>query len=106
MRTRSGYATYTYKQNHGIITDMLTSKWCILLDKAKRIIQYKNQNNVRSAFKSLTQRYRTYFLAQRLCRINFSFYTDTIIAKDKSLAWNTCAQIFPDVFFPNNHHEV
>ena len=67
MRTRSGYATYIYKKNHGIITDMLTSKWCILIDKAKRTIQYKTHNNVRSALKSLTQRYRTYFLAQRLC---------------------------------------
>ena len=31
--TRSRYATYTYKRNHGIISDMLSRKWGIALDK-------------------------------------------------------------------------
>ena len=38
-RTRSGYATYTYKQHYGISSDMLARKWGIGLDKANFNLQ-------------------------------------------------------------------
>ena len=55
-RTRSGYATYTDNQHHGISTDLLARKWGIGLDKEKRTLQYVTQDNVISALKTLTQR--------------------------------------------------
>ena len=53
-RTRSGFATYTDKQHHGISTDLLAIKWGIGLDKAKQTLQSTTQDNVRSALKPLT----------------------------------------------------
>ena len=55
-RTRSEFATYTYKQHHGISADILARKWGIGLDKAKRTLQSTTQDNVRSSLKPLTQR--------------------------------------------------
>ena len=53
-RTRSGFETYTDKQQHGISDDILERKCCIGLDKAKRALQYTTQDNVISALKPLT----------------------------------------------------
>ena len=95
-RTRSGLATYTYKRHRGISADILARKWGIVIDKAKRTLQSTTHDNVRSALKPLTRRYRTDFLSQRLRRLNCRFYTDTLFAKDKYIVNNTCAQIFAD----------
>ena len=38
-RTRSGFATYTDKQHHGISADILAIKWGIGLDKANMTLQ-------------------------------------------------------------------
>ena len=65
-RTRSGFATYIDKRHHGMSADILTRKWGIVIDKAKRTLQSITQYNVISALKPLTRRYRTYFLSQRL----------------------------------------
>ena len=91
---RRGFVTYTYKQHRGISADILVRKWGVRLDKAKQTLQSTNQDTVRSALKILTRRYRTYFLPQRLHRLNCRFYTDTLFAKEKSIVGNTCAQIF------------
>ena len=53
-RTRSGFETYTDKQQHGISDDLLERKFGIGLDKEKRALQYKTQDNVISALKPLT----------------------------------------------------
>ena len=62
-RTRSGFATYTYKQHRGISADILAIKWGIGLNKSKRNLQYTTQDNLRLALKPPTWRYRTYFLS-------------------------------------------
>ena len=93
---RRRYATYTYKQHHGIITDMLSRKWVIILDKSNNTLQSTTQDNARSYLKLLTQWYRKYFLLQRLSRLNLRFYIDTLFAKDKSIVGKTCALIFED----------
>ena len=94
--TRSGFATYPDKRHHGISADVLARKWGIGLDKANQTLQSTTQDNVRSALKPLTRRYRTDFTSQRLCWQNCRIYTNTIFAKDKSIFGNTCAQIFTD----------
>ena len=66
-RTRRGLATYTYKRRHGTSTDILAIKWGFGLDKAKHTLQSTTQDNVRSALKPLTRKYRTDLLSQRLC---------------------------------------
>ena len=38
-RTSSGFETYTYKQHHGVSTDLLEIKWCIGLYKANQTLQ-------------------------------------------------------------------
>ena len=91
---RSGYATYTDTRHHGISADMLARKWGIGLDKEKRTLQSTTQYHAILYLKPLTRRHRTDLLPQRLSGLNFGFYTDTIFAKDKSIVWNTCAQIF------------
>ena len=80
-RTRSVFATHTDKRHHGISTDILSRKWWIGLDKSKRNLQSTTQYNVRSALKPLTWSYRIYLLSQRLHRMNWRFYTDTLFEK-------------------------
>ena len=75
---------------------MLERKRGIRLDKANRNLQSTTQDNVISALKPLTWRYRKYFLLQRLSRLNCRLYTDTLFAKVKSIVGNTCAQFFID----------
>ena len=72
-RTRSGFTTYTYKRHRRISANLLAIKWRVVLDKAKRTLQSTTQDNVRSALKPLTRRYRKYLLSQRLCRLNCIF---------------------------------
>ena len=48
-RTRGVFATYTYKQHHRISPDILSIKWGVGLEKAKRTLQYTTQDNVRSS---------------------------------------------------------
>ena len=93
-RTRSGFTTYTDNQHHEISTDLLARKWGLVIDKTKQTPQSTTQDNVISALKSLTWRYRTYLLSQRLRRLNCRFYTDKLFTKEKSIVGNTCAQIF------------
>ena len=93
-RTRSLFANYKDKRQHGISADLLAIKWRIGLDKAKRTLQSTTQDNVRSSLKPLTRRYRTGLLLQRLRRLNCRFYTDTLFAKDKSIVGNAYTQIF------------
>ena len=64
--TRCGFETYTDKRHHGISTDILARKCDIGLDKAKQTLQSTIQDNLISALKTLTRRYRTDFLSQRL----------------------------------------
>ena len=61
--TGSGFATYTDKRHRGISDDMLARKWRIGLDKSKRTLKSTTQDNVRSALKPLTWRYRTDLLS-------------------------------------------
>ena len=72
-RTRSGFATYTYKRHHGISADMLERKWGIVLDKANQNLQYTTLDNLISSVKTLTRSYREYLLLHRLCRLNCIF---------------------------------
>ena len=95
-RTRSGYATYTDKQHHGISTDMLARKWGIGLYKANLNLQSTTQDNVIAALDPLAWRYITYLMPQRLHQLNCRFYMDTLFAKDKSIVGNTCSRIFTD----------
>ena len=46
-RTRSGFATYTYKRHHGISADILARKWGIGIDKVKKTLQSTTQDNVK-----------------------------------------------------------
>ena len=80
-RTISGFATYTAKRHHGISDDLLVIKRGIRLDKAKWTLKSTTRDNVRSALKPLTRRYRTDLLSQRLRQLNCVFYTDTLFAK-------------------------
>ena len=81
-RTRSEFATYTYKQHHGISADLVARKWEILIDKAKRTLQSTAQDNVRSDLKPLTWRYRIDLLLQRILLLNCIFYRNTLFAKE------------------------
>ena len=65
-RTRDVFTTYTDKRYHGISAGLLAIKWGVRLYKAKWKLKSTTQDNVRSALKPLTRRYRTYFLSQRL----------------------------------------
>ena len=95
-RTRSGFATHADNQHHEIGYDILARKWGIGIDKAERNLQSTTQDNVRSALKPLTQWYIKYLLSQRLRQLNCRFYIDTLFEKEKSIAGNTCAQVFND----------
>ena len=72
-RTRSVYSTYISKRHHGLRSDMLTRNWWIVLDKSKCTLQFTTQDNLRSALKPLTRRYRTYLLQQRLRQLKCRF---------------------------------
>ena len=61
-RTRSGFGIYTDKRHHWISADILARKWGIGLDKAKWNLQSTTHDNVISALKLLTRRYRKYLM--------------------------------------------
>ena len=92
--TRSGFATHTDKRHNGISGYLMSSKWGIVLYKAKRNLQSTTQDNLRSYLKPLTRRCRTYFLSHRLCQLNCWFYIDTLFAREKYIFGNKCAKIF------------
>ena len=54
-RTRSGFATYTYKQHNRIRADILARKWGIGLDKENWNLKYTTKDNVISSLKPLMQ---------------------------------------------------
>ena len=51
---------------------------------------------MRLSLNTLTRRYRTDFISQRLRGLNFRFYTNTLFAKYKSIVGNACYHIFAD----------
>ena len=93
-RKRSGFATYTDMQHHGIQTDLLSRKWGIVLDKAKSTLHSTTQDNVRSALKPLTWRYRTTFAVAEAMSTELHILYRNSIYKGKSIFGNICAQIF------------
>ena len=105
-RKRNGFTTFTDKQQHGISADLLARKWGIVIDKAKQTLQSTTQDNVRSALKQLTRRYRKRLLSQRLRILNCRFYTDTLFENKKSTVGNTYAHIFTNGEFSNNSYDI
>ena len=98
-KTISGFATYTYKQHHGIRADILARKLGIVIYNTNSTLQSTAHNNLRSDLKPLIWRYRRYFLSQRLRQLGFRFYTNTLFAKDKCKVGNICDHIFTDGWF-------
>ena len=90
------HATYSDKRHHGTDPALLARKWGIGLQKAKDTLKVTTQLNIRSAILPLSRRYKTDMLSQRLRRLSTRFYTDTGYGPSKSLAGNTCMQIFTD----------
>ena len=85
---RDEYATITNNRHHGISTELLARKWGIGLNKAKATLKGTTQKAIRSAVLPLTRRYRTDLMQQRLRRLRTTWYTDTLFAKEKSIAGN------------------
>ena len=75
---------------------MLEIKCGIVIYKENLTLQSTTQDHLISSLKPLIQNYRIDLLSQRLHRLNFRFYTDTLFAKYKSIVGNTCSQIFID----------
>ena len=68
----------TSERQHGVDAGLLSLKWGIGLEKARKTLKNTTQMNIRSALLPLTRRYRTDLLSQRLRRLNIRFYTDTM----------------------------
>ena len=95
-RTRSRYASYTKKSHRVLSADLMAKKLGIGLENSKCTIESTTQYNVISDIKLVTWRYRTDLLSQRLRRLNWIFYADTLFAKYNSIVDNTCAHINTD----------
>ena len=54
------------------------------------------QMNVRLSILTLTKRYPTDLLSQKLGRLSVKFYTDTLFSDDTSVQGNKCAQLYTD----------
>ena len=64
------------------------------LETAKETIRVTTQYGVRHAVHPLRRRYRTDLMSLNYRRLRTHMYTDTMHFKTKSLAQNTCAQVF------------
>ena len=74
--------------------EKLSQKWMISLNQAQDTLKASTQNNIRQPIHSITRRFRTDMLSNRYRTLRDHFYSDTTFSRFKSLAGNTCAQIF------------
>lgn len=81
-------------ERHSIVSaEDLSRRWGIGLGSAKQTLKVTTQRGVRSAILPLSRRYRSDRFYQNR-RIKCDIYTDTAIAKVKSLNQNKVAQVF------------
>jgi len=82
------------RRHHAVSAELLSRKWGIGLDTAKRMLEVTTQRGIQSAVHPLSRRYRTDILQTRLRRLNTTFYTDMMFSTVKSLKGNSCTQVF------------
>ena len=66
------------------------------LRKVKRDFEVGNLGQYSFIPTTLTRKYCTYLILQRLRSLSCKFYTDTLFAKNNSIIGNICAQLFID----------
>ena len=96
LSTFGGKNVLTKDRHHQITPELISRKWGCGLLIARNTLNCTTQLGVRSAIGPLTRRYRTDILQLHYCRLNTTFYTDTMFAKSKSLKNNTSCQIYTD----------
>ena len=73
-------------------TELISVIWCIIIKKAKAILEATNQRGTGSAILPLNRRHR-YDRVYSSNIINARFETDTLFSDIKSLNQNVCAQV-------------
>ena len=91
-----GKNVLTKDQHQQITPELISRKWGCGLLTARNTLSCTTQLGVRSAIGPLTRRYRTDISQLHYCRLNTTFYTDTMFAKSKSLKNNTSCQIYTE----------
>lgn len=87
--------TFVSSKRHPQVNyEELSERWNIGLTQAKQTLGTTTQRGIRSAILPLSRRYRTDRMYHQKKLRNQKFYTDTIFGKCRSLANNSCAQIF------------
>ena len=85
------------KSKTSILTkELLSSRWGIGLESAKRTLQVTTQFGLRHVIHPYDKRYKTTFDHMRFPTLAQKYYSDTMFVKLKSLQQNKCAQVFTD----------
>ena len=88
------------KNKKGYVTpEVLSKRWKIGLETARRTLEKTTQMAVRDfTNKSGSRRLKPFHYQLKYPRLNVEMFTDTFIARMKSLMGNTCAQIYATSF--------
>ena len=84
----------TKERHHHIHPSVISKKWGCGLITTKNTLKGTTQLGIRSAIGPLPRRYHTDLLQLHYRCLNTTFYTDTMLAKTKSIKGNTCSQIY------------
>jgi hypothetical protein len=92
IRVVSGMTSSERKS--ALTPEVLSRRWNIGLDSAKRTLQVTTQKGVRTVLHPLTRRYRTRQSHLRFPTIRTKVYTDTMFSSVTSIRQYKCAQVF------------
>ena len=87
-------AAITQERHNKLTPESLSQKWNIGLNTANKTIKVTTQLEVRLALVPITRRYRTDMMKHHLRSLNTTFYTDTLLAKCKSIIGNNGPQVY------------
>lgn len=94
--TRHVYALSSSERASVISPELLSRRWRIGLDAAKRTLKVTTQAGVRNIYAPSERRLRTKSAFLRAPTLRGRFYSDTMFAKVKSVTNAKCAQVFTD----------
>ena len=95
VETRHMASTTTVKSNKGTVDAVeLAKKWGIGLNTARKTIDITTPKVIRSAIHPISRCFRTKQAQLNYNRLDTTMYSDTMFAPIKSLAGNTCGQLF------------
>ena len=97
-------ASVTTTDKHSSVTpENISRKWRVGLESAKKTLQVTTQTGVRTTIHPFVRRFRVDHLNWDNRFLKGRWYSDTLLAKTKSLSGNQCSQLYTNGKFTVNY---